>query len=263
MDTIDQMTGEITETRSPKMPPEIAKAVFEVKRGIKQIGFDEKNEHSKYGYASIDKFYTSIRPLELEAGLEIILDEVGFEVRQGDSGKGWAFITYEVWLLHESGAMWGPLRRHLALPVTGAQTFGAAESYVHKAFRRGFFMVPTGEKDADELASSDSVPVARASRVTPAVAKTTVSKDVAIAIASRIRSEIKAARSTTDLNRTGIFGASAAADKDAILAQDGGEKVWKSFIDADAARRAELLAALPDDPIPDLAPERPERDYRI
>ncbi len=171
----DTDTGEIVERKSlgppaiAQMPPEIAAAIFKVKAGIKQLGFDERNEHSKYSYASVDKFYAALRPLEAEAGLEVVLDEVGFEVREqtrtDDRGNtkssGWAFINYEVWLMHRTGIMWGPLRRHIALPVTGAQTFGAAESYIHKAFRRGFYMVPTGEKDADDLAQVDSAPVTR------------------------------------------------------------------------------------------------------
>jgi hypothetical protein len=45
--------------------------------------------------------------------------------------------------------------------VTGPQTFGAAESYVRKAFMRGLYMVPTGEKDGDELAARDDAPATK------------------------------------------------------------------------------------------------------
>lgn len=262
----DPETGEVMAERDslPKMPPEIAAAIFQVKAGIKQIGFDERNEHSKYSYASVDKFYAALRPLEVEAGLEVMLDESALDVRAGDSGKGWAFITYNVWLLHKSGAMWGPLKRHLALPVTGAQTFGAAESYIHKAFRRGFYMVPTGEKDADDMAQTDSPPVSRASRATPVVAATGPSRDVAVAIAARIRSDIKNAASIEQLNRTGIWSPQRDADEKAILAQQGGVRVWDSLVKLDVERRTAMVeqdGGFPDDPIPDLAPEPTE--YRI
>jgi hypothetical protein len=45
--------------------------------------------------------------------------------------------------------------------VTGPQTFGAAESYVRKAFMRGLYMVPTGEKDGDEVAARDDAPTTK------------------------------------------------------------------------------------------------------
>jgi len=241
MDDVDSETGEITTIAPRVMPLEIATAVFQVKAGIQQLGFDERNEHSKYSYASVDKFYAALRPLEAKAGLEVILDEVSFDVRAGDSGKGWAFITYHIWLLHKSGVMWGPLRRHIALPVTGAQTFGAAESYIHKAFRRGFYMVPTGDKDGDEGAPRDDAPVVKsATRAYPAVATENKDKSVAMAIAARIRADISKAGSIEELNRVGIFGPMAKADREAIHAVPGGARVWDDFVDRDAQRRLDI-----------------------
>lgn len=131
------------------MPPEIAKAIIEIMSKAKQLGFDEKNLHGGYSYASIDKFLASMRPLCAEAGLAILLDEAGHEFRESGKGTNYAFLDYEVWLVHSSGAMHGPLRRHLALPATGPQSFGAAESYVLKRFMRNLFQIPTGEKDGD------------------------------------------------------------------------------------------------------------------
>jgi hypothetical protein len=157
-------TGEVGV--SPQMPPEIAAAIIAVKKGIAQLGFDERNEHARYSYASVDKFYTAVRPLESEAGLSVMLDETAFDVREGAPNKqgdraSWAFLTYDVWLVSAGGVMWGPARRHWAGPVTGPQTFGAAESYVRKAFMRGLYMVPTGEKDGDETAPRDDAPVTK------------------------------------------------------------------------------------------------------
>jgi hypothetical protein len=161
----DRETGEVIMPRIT-MPPEIAAAVIAVKMGVARIGFDERNEHGRYNYASVDKFYTAVRPLESEAGLAVILDETSFDVREGapnSSGTraSWAFLSYDVWLVEKGGAMWGPMRRHWAGPVTGPQTFGAAESYVRKAFTRGLYMVPTGEKDGDENAPRDDAPTTK------------------------------------------------------------------------------------------------------
>jgi hypothetical protein len=149
--------------------------------------------------------------------------------------------------------MWGPLRRHWAGPVTGPQTFGAAESYVRKAFMRGIYMVPTGEKDGDDTAPRDDAPATRvaASRARPVSASASASRDIAVAVYSRIRSDIKNAASLDRLNKTGIYGPDATADYDAIRSQGEGEKAWQALVDLDAQRRLEisqgLLAGFPDE----------------
>jgi hypothetical protein len=60
--------------------------------------------------------------------------------------------------MHESGAVSAPMRRSLAMPITGPQTYGAAQSYVEKQFLRQVFKIPTGEKDADETAQGEDAP---------------------------------------------------------------------------------------------------------
>jgi hypothetical protein len=159
---------EVMPTRGP-MPKEIAEAVVKIMAGANQLGFDEKNTHGGYSYASIDKFLASLRPLCAKHGLVILLDETGCEFKEGpprEDNQGrprppqtYAFLEYAVWLIVES-ATWGPLTRRLALPATGPQSFGAAESYVLKRFMRNLFQIPTGEKDADDLAEGD-IPAGR------------------------------------------------------------------------------------------------------
>jgi hypothetical protein len=156
---VDTETGEILSRPHPTMPPQIAAAIVKVMGGVKQLGFDERNEHGKYSYASIDKFLAAMRPLLAAAGIFIMLDEVDVEVRPvtGTDQQGrekltsYLFITYAVSVLHSSGVIWGPLHRRCYLPATGPQAFGSAESYVLKRFMRNLFQIPTGEKDADEL----------------------------------------------------------------------------------------------------------------
>jgi hypothetical protein len=190
-----------------------------------------------------------------DADLFIIVDEIDVEFRQGATNKEgrasqWAFANYEAWLFHISGVSWGPLRRHIALPMTGPQTYGSAESYVQKRLLRALFMVPTGDKDADDTAPS-TTDAPTATRARPAVQRPTDDRATANGIYARISSDIKNARSIEDLNSRGVFGPSSVADERAIRAQPSGAAVWQKLIDADAYRRSEL-APLPDDDLPDF-----------
>ena len=164
MDTFDPMTGEVA--TAPRMPPEIAKAVIGVMRDVRTLGNDSNNPHAKYAYVSIDKFLEVIGPKMAEHGLVIMQDEVAAEIKASapdEQGKvrSALYVRYAFNLFHESGAGWGPVYRSVALPATGPQSFGSAESYMMKRFMRALFMVPTGDKDADDTQQSE-MPVGRA-----------------------------------------------------------------------------------------------------
>lgn len=147
-------------------PPEIAKAIIAVKKQVKQLGSDESNKHGGYAYVSVDKFYERIGKLMADAGLALLIDETESEIRPGGKeGNGWLFARYHLAFLHESGAVSEWLRRSLALPINGPQTFGAAQSYIEKQYLRQIFKIPTGEKDADDVAQTDTPPVKRAGMV--------------------------------------------------------------------------------------------------
>jgi hypothetical protein len=139
-------------------PPEIAKAIIAVKKQVKQLGTDDRNPHGGYSYVSVDKFYDSIGKPMAEAGLALLIDETGSDVKEGSSGKPWLFAQYSLSFLHESGVVSDPLRRSLALPISGPQAYGAAQSYVEKQFLRQVFKIPIGEKDADSIAPEDTPP---------------------------------------------------------------------------------------------------------
>ena len=166
--THDQQTGEVIEHK--RMPPEIAQAIVKIKAAAGKLVNDEKNEHGKYNYVSVDAFFARFQPLMSEHGLFTMIDEVESETQERTSRdergqerrSTWLFQEYEVWLCHVSGAMWGPMRKHLALPISGPQAYGAAESYVQKRLLRGIFMVPTGEADADSIAQTGDAPTRRA-----------------------------------------------------------------------------------------------------
>lgn len=158
MDTIDQSTGEVLPA---KMPPEIAAAVVVVMAKAKQLGKDAQNKHGGYAYVSVDKFFESLGPIMAEAGIWLNIEEDSTEIKANDkSGNPWLFVRYELTLVHKSGAMAPPVHRAIAMPISGPQAYGAAQSYVQKQFLRALFQVPTGDKDADD-APTDGEPPAR------------------------------------------------------------------------------------------------------
>ena len=148
------------------VPPSIAAAIIAVKKRIRQLGADENNPHGGYKYVSVDKFYASIGPMMAEAGLALLIDEVETDVKEGSSGKPWLFARYALRFMHESGAVAPPLMRSIAMPISGPQAFGAAQSYIEKQFIRQVMKIPTGEKDADETAQNE-VPPPRQQRAVP------------------------------------------------------------------------------------------------
>lgn len=218
MDGYDKDTGEIVAAIAgvSVMPREIAAAIIAVARQIKKLGVDDKNEHGKYQFVSVDKFYERIGPLMAEAGLVLLIDDAGSEVKEGKSGNPWLFIQYNLAFMHESGAMSAPLRRSCALPISGPQAFGSAQSFTEKYFLRQVFKVSTGDKDGDDIAPVENVPGnAPRSRATqerapaasaapaPAQAPPAPSPDVAEARRQHdeIRSAIDAAVKPEDIDR--------------------------------------------------------------
>lgn len=138
-----------------EMPQAIAEAISAVAGQVKKLGFDEKNEHGGYRAVSVDKFYTAIGPTMAEAGLFLLCTETKAELHEKNTNKGpvtWLFTSYDLSFAHKSGCVSSPLTRSCALPLTGPQAFGAAQSYIEKQFLRQVFKIPTGEKDADLIA---------------------------------------------------------------------------------------------------------------
>lgn len=138
------------------MPPEIAKAIVKIKQTVTMLGADDKNPHGGYKYVSVDKFYEVIGRKMASEGLALVIDETAAEVRDGAKGNPWLFTQYSMSFVHESGAMSPPMRRSCALPISGPQAFGAAQSYIEKQFLRQVFKIPTGEQDADAVAPEET-----------------------------------------------------------------------------------------------------------
>lgn len=163
------MNAIIDAAPSPKMPPEIAKAVITVMKQIKQLGVDEKNQHGGYNYVSVDKFFDHVGRLMAEADIFDVVNEVSSTTEKKETvdsyGKvkvsNWLTCEYAIYIYHASGAEYGPILRTVQVAATGPQSYGSAMSFVEKYFLRGLLKIPTGEKDADDSAP-DGLPVTSA-----------------------------------------------------------------------------------------------------
>ncbi len=162
MQHVNGETGEVV----TGIPPAIAAAIVAVKKQVRQLGVDEDNKFAGYKYVSVDKFYATVGPIMAEAGLALIIDETSSAIEISESterdGKvkktPWLFVQYSLAFMHESGAVSAPMRRSLAMPINGPQTYGAAQSYIEKQFLRQVFKIPTGDKDAGETEQGTDAP---------------------------------------------------------------------------------------------------------
>lgn len=180
----DAETGEIVHSGDlTSMPKEIASAIVEVKGQVRAIGYDDKNPHGGYSYVSVDKFYDRLGVIMAKAGLFVLMDEIASDVKEGAPNRDgrvtpWLFVRYEIRFAHASGALSHPVHRSLAQPISGPQSFGAAQSYIEKQFLRQVFKVPTGEKDADAEDNSDRAEPVRAAPVRKAAPPPAVERPV-------------------------------------------------------------------------------------
>lgn len=162
MDGMDRETGEIVAMEPIGIPPALAAAIIAVKKQVKQLGTDERNTQGGYNALSVDKMYAIVGQLMADAGIGILIDETASDIKASEkTGNPWLFTSYVCRIIHESGAMSPPMRRSLAMPISGPQAFGAAQSYIEKQFMRQVFKVPIGERDADAIAPSEDAPAGR------------------------------------------------------------------------------------------------------
>jgi hypothetical protein len=105
-----------------------------------------------------------------EAGIFVLINEVSSETaaREGTDNYGktkitsWLSIDYDISLFHESGVVFGPVRRSIQVIASGPQAYASGVSFVEKYFLRSLFKIPTGEKDdVDALAPQELPPSQR------------------------------------------------------------------------------------------------------
>ena len=145
----------------------IGAAICAAMGDIKTISKDERNEHSAYDFASIDKFLEMANPICAKNGLFSTVEMKNVETFNSRKGTLWGKFQFEIALHHKDGDQMPPVNIVVMSPITGPQTSGAVQSYALKQFLRGQFLIPTGDKDdADhtreeeikvELVSSDQI----------------------------------------------------------------------------------------------------------
>ena len=150
-----------------QMSPSIAAAIVNVCRDVRQLGADDRNNHGGYNFVSVDKFYASIGPVMAKYGLASLSNIARSEVVEsvGDNGKVKSHLhtEWELYLIHEDGSMYGPVRRDVTVVAAGPQAYASAESFVTKYFLRSTFKIPTGDKDDADLHENTPIPARQAS----------------------------------------------------------------------------------------------------
>jgi hypothetical protein len=140
-------------TFTPRMPKSVASAVVHVTRNINKLHRNERNKYAEYNYVSIDAFYEALGPLMADAGIFTIVDEASSTI-----DKGILLSGYEIFLVSETGEMYGPIRTNVAVKAAGPQAYASAKSYAEKYFLRQIFKVPTGEKVDADMHDKDILP---------------------------------------------------------------------------------------------------------
>ena len=122
-------------------------AIADAMSEIKTVSKDNYSSHGTYNFASIDGVLGGCRDACSKHGLHPEMSVINYEQYPGTNNKMWATYTYEVSMCHKSGEETKPVVTVVALPVTGAQTSGSAQSYALKQYLRGLFLIQTGDAD--------------------------------------------------------------------------------------------------------------------
>lgn len=146
---------------APVMHGSIVKAIAAIQKSLHAVAKNETNSFGKYKFVSTDDIYAAITKKMGDVELSIITTERDVEVKRLDTKKGetaqWLKITFGFILATPDGSYTDPsLCRTVFVQITGPQTFAAAQSFAHKAFLRSLFLIPTGDKDLDEMPQADT-----------------------------------------------------------------------------------------------------------
>ena len=121
---------------------------------------DERNDFAEYDYASADAIYSHVREEIASKGYSVWMNEISFDVLEGEKKKQWLKVSYEIGLTADGGRPDDKELERITIlaQYAGVQTCQAVRTYALKYFLRGRFLLPTGEKDADVTPYSKSRP---------------------------------------------------------------------------------------------------------
>ena len=139
------------------MHAEIVAAIVAVRGAITSIKPDAENKHDNYVYVSIDSYYEKVSTVATKAGLIWRAREKSFELIDNQGARRdrmYVRATYVYDVFVGANEVLDYMTVTVFMPVVGPQTTGQLYSYADKVFMRTTFCVPTGEKDADDVASA-------------------------------------------------------------------------------------------------------------
>jgi len=135
---------------------EILEAVAKATAAIGKVAKADLNKFDNYQFASIDNFLAAVNGPLAECGLVVVTQELSVAKTTGKNDKPWLSFEFGFTLHHISGESLPEIRRHVAVPWTGSQSYGSAQSYALKQYLRAQFLVATGDKDDPDHGASDA-----------------------------------------------------------------------------------------------------------
>lgn len=145
---------------TPMPETALGRAVCDVMAELKRLEKLHRNKFANYDFTSVDDYKDELRPLLAKHGLYIVPNQADFKFVEvkGDKDKisTVAQFDFDITLKHVSGQAEAPERMTVFLPLTGAQTSGAARSYVIKEWLKGRFLASSGDaqEEADMMDQS-------------------------------------------------------------------------------------------------------------
>lgn len=210
------------------IPESIGKAICAVMGNITRLSKENDNKFDRYKFTSVDDFIEAVNPLCAAAGLFILQTESKppeFVEKEGKNGTQ-RVIWFEFdFYLGVGGDLFGPLKRSVFVPSTGAQAFGSGQSYSLKQFMRSLFLIPTGEKDDPDKTSNKGMESA----------PTLDTKSVA----TRINRSITNANTTQALDKVSVI-----YNDDLLLVKSASATAYDFLMDAIKKRSDELNIAV-------------------
>lgn len=155
----------------------ILAAIASAMGAIGKLGKENQNTFDNYKFTSVDDFLAATSKACSDNGLVVLQDEVSREVitktnKQNQSTQ-WLLFDFTFEVFHESGDRLPAVKRSVAVPFTGAQSFGSGQSYALKQFMRSLFQIATGDQDdADHEAATTETPELKPKTPKPITDKT-------------------------------------------------------------------------------------------
>lgn len=141
----------------------IAEAICAVMTELERLKKADHNKFANYDFTSVDDFKDEIRPLMALNGLYLHATQASLDLKEvrGDKDKisTVALFDFDLTLKHVCGEAEPPVRMSVLLPITGAQTSGAARSYAIKEWMKSSFLASSGapadvQEEADMMDQS-------------------------------------------------------------------------------------------------------------